>query len=750
MSKKKKKGKSKGLGKRVLCDSIKGLFEKEPGRAYNYRQISKILDIKTDGERRLVFESLYELKDSGALKEVSTGKFKLFSSEKLGEPVKSNRRDRKRNHGEDRRNSDREPRRSGRRIPEGSQITGVVDMTSRGTAYIITDEMEEDIFISMANTNHALHKDKVRVVVYAKKQRRQPEGEIIEILERHKETFVGTLDISANFAFLISDSKRMPFDIFIPINKLGGAQNGDKVIARIFEWPHRQKNPVGEIITVLGKPGDNETEMHAILAEYELPYKFTDEVLKAADEIPDTISEEEIAKRRDFRNITTFTIDPADAKDFDDALSIQKLPNGNWEIGVHIADVSHYVTPGSILDKEAYTRATSVYLVDRVVAMLPERISNGICSLRPNEEKLTFSTVFEIDENAKVVNHWIGRTVIESDRRYAYEDAQEIIEGADGDLSEEIRTLNDLAQILRKKRYKRGSIDFDREEVKFDIDENGKPLGVYFKRAKEANKLIEEFMLLANKYVAMSVGKVASDRTAKTFVYRIHDVPNPDKLESFNRFIQRFGYGIKTDSRKAVTTTLNSVLADVKEKPEANLLETLAVRTMSKAQYSVSNIGHYGLAFDYYSHFTSPIRRYPDMMVHRLIQMYLDKEKSVNADVYEEMCKHCSEMENIAANAERSSIKYKQVEFMSEKLGEEFWGTISGVTEWGIYVELDENKCEGMVSIANLEDDFYEFDEANYSIVGRKHRKIYQLGDHVRVKLVKANLVAKQIDFEMI
>jgi ribonuclease R len=735
MVKKKKHGKSRGFNKSVLINSIKGLFKNEPDMALNYRQISKTLDIKTDGERKLVYESLCDLREDGFLTELTSGKFILIS----GNKIKSGRRDNK-----------RDTERSGRRTPEGNQITGVVDMTSRGTAYIVSDEMEEDVFIAFANTNHALNKDKVRVVVYAKNEKKQAEGEIIEILERYKETFVGTLDISPNFAFLISDSKRMPFDIFIPKNKLGGGENGDKVVVKMGEWPRKQKNPFGEVITVLGRPGDNETEMHAILAEYELPYEFSDEVLKAAEAIPDTISSEEIAKRRDFRGITTFTIDPHDAKDFDDALSIQQLPNGNWEIGVHIADVSHYITPGSLLDREAYARATSVYLVDRVVAMLPERISNGICSLRPNEEKLTFSTVFEIDENAKVVNHWIGRTVIESDRRYSYEEAQEIIEGAEGDYSQEIHTLDDLAQILRKDRYKHGAIDFDREEVKFEIDENGKPLSVYFKRAKEANKLIEEFMLLANKYVAASIGKVGENKKAKTFVYRIHDVPNPEKLDNFNRFIARFGYSIKTDTRKEVTTSLNAVLAEVKEKPEANLLETLAVRTMAKAQYSTENIGHYGLSFDYYSHFTSPIRRYPDMMVHRLIQYYLDKGNSVDQAEYEEMCKHCSDQEGVAANAERSSIKYKQVEFMSDKIGEDFWGTISGVTEWGIYVELDDNKCEGMVSIANLEDDYYEFDEKNYAIVGRKHRKTYQLGEHVRVKLSKANLVAKQIDFEML
>jgi len=713
MAKKKKNGKSRGFGKRKLLDAISGLFQDNPTKTYNYRQISKEFNIKTDGERRLVFESLYELKDIGVLKEVTQGRFKSHEQSR------------------------------------GAYITGVVDMTAKGTAYIVSDEAKDDIFVSQSNLRHALHGDEVKVLVFARKQRRQPEGEVVEIVTRKKETFVGIVQISKSFAFLVSGSKRMPYDIFIPINKLNGAKDGDKAIARIAEWPKGQKNPVGEIITVLGKPGENETEMHAILAEFELPYEFKEEVLRAADDIDDRITDEEIAKRRDCRDITTFTIDPHDAKDFDDALSLKKLENGNWEVGVHIADVSHYVTPGSILDDEAYERATSVYLVDRVVPMLPERLSNGVCSLRPNEEKLTFSAIFEMDDKAKVVNSWIGRTVINSNKRFAYEDAQVIIEGAEGELKEEILLLNDLAQKLRAKRFKKGAIDFDRSEVKFELDENGKPLGVYFKRAKEANKLIEEFMLLANKYVAMSVGKVAKDAKAKTFVYRIHDVPNPEKLEKFNNFVSRFGYGIKMETRKEVITSMNGLLDDVKDKPEQNLLETLAVRTMAKAQYSIANIGHYGLAFDYYSHFTSPIRRYPDVMVHRLLQEYFDKGKSVDEERYENMCKHCSDMESVAASAERASIKYKQVEFMSDKVGEVFWGTISGVTEWGIYVELDDNKCEGMVGISELEDDYYEFDEENFCITGRHHRKVYQLGDHVRVKVIKANLVAKQLDFKM-
>lgn len=712
MKNKKREGKGRGFGKRKLHEAIMNVFKRESSKTFNYRQISKELKIKTDGERRLVFETLYELKEEGKISEEATGLFKY--------------------------------------VQNSAYIIGVVDMTARGTAYIVSDDVKEDIFVSQINLHHALNGDEVKVLVFARKKSRQAEGEVIEIISRKKETFVGILEISRNFAFLISSSKQMPYDIFLPLNKLNGAKNGDKAIARITEWPKNQKNPVGEVITVLGKPGDNETEMHAILAEYELPYKFSEEVLKAADLIDDTITEQEISRRRDYREVITFTIDPHDAKDFDDALSLRKLSNGNWEIGVHIADVSHYVEQGSLLDEEAYQRATSVYLVDRVVPMLPERLSNGVCSLRPNEEKLTFSAIFEMDETAKVINTWIGRTVINSNKRFTYEEAQELIEGGEGELKEEILLLNNLAVKLREKRFKKGAIDFNKSEVKFDIDENGKPLRVYFKRAKESNKLIEEFMLLANKYVAMSVGKVDKGTKAKTFVYRIHDVPSPDKLEKFNNFIARFGYGIQTESRKGVTTSMNELLDDVKDKPEQNLLETLAVRTMAKAEYSTANIGHYGLAFDYYSHFTSPIRRYPDIMVHRLIAEYQNRGKSVEENRYEKMCKHCSEMENIAANAERSSIKYKQVEFMSDKLGEEFWGTISGVTEWGIYVELDENKCEGMISIANLEDDYYEFDEDNFCIRGRRNKKEYQLGDHINIRVAKANLIAKQLDFELV
>jgi ribonuclease R len=708
MTKKRKKT-GQRYNRKSLEQLIVGVFSNEPQKTFNYKQISRILEIKDIGTKQLVVGILYDLTTLDVLHEVSTGKFKLKS--KIG------------------------------------HITGTVDMTARGAAFIVSDDVEEDVFISQNNLNRAMHGDIVKVYLYARRKSKQPEGEVVEIIKRKKTTFVGTVEISRNYAFLVPVGKQMPYDIFIPLGKLNGAQEGEKAIAQITEWPKKSKNPVGQILNVLGKPGENDTEMHAILAEYDLPYQFPEKVNEAAEEISDEITDEEVALRRDFRSVTTFTIDPHDAKDFDDALSVKKLENGNWEIGVHIADVTHYVRKGSIIEQEAFDRATSVYLVDRVVPMLPERLSNGVCSLRPNEEKLTFSAVFEMDDKADIINTWIGKTVIESDRRFSYEEAQQIIETGEGDYKEEVLLLDDLAKKIRARRFKKGAIDFDRYEVKFDIDEKGKPTRVFFKESKDSNKLIEEFMLLANKRVAETVGRVAKGIKAKTFVYRTHDQPNPDKLNNFNQFIRKFGYGIKTANAKSISTSLNNLLHEVKGESIQNLVETLAIRSMAKAEYSTVNIGHYGLHFDHYSHFTSPIRRYPDMMVHRLLERYFGGGKSVSSDKYEEFCQHCSEMEQRAANAERASIKYKQVEFMLDHVGQEFEGTISGVTEWGFYVELDENKCEGMVSIRELEDDFYEFDEDNYCIVGRHHRKIYQLGDKVMIKVAKANLVAKQLDF---
>ena len=590
--------------------------------------------------------------------------------------------------------------------------------------------------------------DKVKVFMYAHRKGKEPEGEVVEILQRSQDTFVGILEVSDNFAFLNVQSKVLNSDILIPKNKLKDGKTGQKALVKIIEWKHTMKSPVGEVIDIFGDKGDNDAEMHAILAEYGLPYKYPENVEAEAAKIDSGITPQEISKRLDMREVTTFTIDPADAKDFDDALSIRKLENGLWEVGVHIADVTHYVRPGTIIDKEGRERATSVYLVDRTVPMLPEHLSNGICSLRPDEEKLTYSVVFQLNEYAEVKSYQIVKTVIRSNRRFTYEEAQNIIETGTGDYKDEMLKLNELAKILREKRFRSGAIAFDREEVRFEIDEKGKPLSVYFKVQKDSNKLIEEFMLLANKTVATHIGKPGKGQKAKTFVYRIHDTPDPEKLENFSAFIRKFGYNLKSTGKKTqISSAINKLLDDVMGKKEQNLIETLAVRSMAKAIYSTQNIGHYGLAFDYYSHFTSPIRRYPDMMAHRLLEHYLNGGKSVNEKDTEELCEHCSNREQVAANAERASVKYKQVEFMAEHLGQTFDGVISGITEWGIYVELAENKCEGMIPIRDLDDDYYVMDEKNYCLIGRRYHKKYQLGDELTVKVAKANLDKKQLDF---
>ena len=598
---------------------------------------------------------------------------------------------------------------------------------------------------------HALNGDRVRINIAARRRGVEPEAQVIEIIEEKDQTFIGTLHVDRQMAYLETDSKFLANDIIIPRAKLRGGKQGDKAIVRITSWPEDDKNPRGEVVDVLGKTGENNAEMHAILAEFGLPYHYPENVNAAAEKIGAGITDEEVARRRDMRPVTTFTIDPRDAKDFDDALSIRTLPNGNYEIGVHIADVTHYVQPDTILDREAQKRATSVYLVDRVVPMLPEHLSNGICSLRPDEDKLTFSCIFEMDERGKVLNHDICRTVIRSNRRFTYEEAQQVIETGVGDYSKEILTLNSLAQILRKERYENGSVEFDRAEVRFEIDEAGHPVSVYFKESKEANKLIEEFMLLANKTVARAIGKPANHKRPKAFVYRIHDMPDPGKLADLSKIARTFGYKVKeTGSSKDVNRSINRMLADVKGRGEENFLSTLAIRSMAKAVYSTTNVGHYGLGFEYYTHFTSPIRRFPDMMVHRLLARYLDGGRSVNQAKLEDQCKHSSDMEQLAANAERASIKYKQVEFMGDHMGETYEGVISGVTEWGLYVEINENLCEGLVPVRDLADDYYDFDEKNYCLVGRRRGVRYRLGDNVKVKVARANLERKQLDFLLV
>ena len=638
----------------------------------------------------------------------------------------------------------------------GTLAVGTFERRANGKNSFIPEDDGDHLFVAERNSLHAMNGDKVKVQILARRKGKTPEAEVIEILERADNRFIGVVSLGKHHAFLLTDSKILANDIFIPKNKLKGAKDGQKVVAKITEWPEKANNPEGEIIDILGNAGDNTTEMHAILAEFRLPYRYPEKVEKAAAKISATITEDEIRSREDFREVMTFTIDPKDAKDFDDALSVRKLKNGNWEIGVHIADVTHYVKSGGVIDKEAAERATSIYLVDRTIPMLPESLSNGLCSLRPMEDKLCFSVVFEMTQIAEVKDYRIVRTVIRSNRRFTYEESQAIIENNNdtvsvpdaAEFSEAVLTLDSLAKLLREKRFKNGAINFDRFEVKFDIDENGKPLRVYFKEAQDSNKLVEEFMLLANRYVAETVGKVAKGKKAKSFVYRVHDLPNPEKLSDFAEFIRRFGYKLKdkgTDSE--ISKSINHLLDEVQGKREQILIETLAVRSMAKATYSSQNVGHYGLAFKFYTHFTSPIRRYPDMLVHRLLERYLSGGRSVNEQVLEKECKHCSNMESLSSNAERASIKYKQVEFMSDKVGMVFDGVISGVTEWGLYVELSDNACEGMVPIRDLVDDYYEFDEKSYSLVGTRKKHRYCLGDPMKIKVVKANLERKQLDF---
>lgn len=680
---------------------------------FNYKQVSHALDVTAPGRQRAIALYLAELAFDGKITEVAPGKYKTLQRNVVA--------------------------------------TGTFVRRSNGKNSVITDEDGEAILVAERNSMHALNGDKVRITIAAHRKGVEPEAVVTEIIEENPQTFIGTISMEKQFGVLHTDSKFLASDIIIPRKSLKGAKDGDKAIVRITDWPEGQQSPFGEVEDVLGRTGENTTEMHAILAEFGLPYRYPAAVEKAADKIDAGITPEVIAARTDMRDVTTFTIDPKDAKDFDDALSLRCLPNGNYEVGVHIADVTHYVHPDTIIDREAVSRATSVYLVDRTIPMLPEHLSNGICSLRPNEEKLTFSTIFEMTPQGKVVSEKICRTVIRSNRRFTYEEAQERIETGKGDFAEEILILDGLAKILRKKRYENGSVDFDRMEVRFDIDEAGHPVDVYFKESKDANKLIEEFMLLANKTVARTIGAPHDKKKPKSFVYRVHDMPDPGKLSDLAALSRTFGYKIKSEgSSREVNSSLNKMLKDVKGKGEENLLSTLAIRSMAKAVYTTENIGHYGLGFDYYTHFTSPIRRYPDMMVHRLLDRYLHGGRSVNAEKLEELCKHSSEMEQLAANAERASIKYKQVEYMGDHLGEVYDGIISGVTEWGLYVELNDNKCEGLVPMRDLADDFYDFDEKNYCLVGRRHNNRYRLGDAVKVQVARAALDRKQLDFVII
>ena len=713
MSKRKEKKAGKHMKKSELADKLVTFFEMRPSEYFVLKQLFRTLHLTTHPLKMLCVDILNDMVEDGYLQINEKGEFKLNG--------------------------------------HGRVMTGIFQRKSTGTNTFIPDDGSEPIHIAERNSMHAMNNDKVRIALCATRKRRTIEGEVIEIIERANDTFVGTLKVEKYYAFLLTESRTLANDIFIPKDKLKGGKNGDKAVVRIVEWPEDAKNPIGQVVDVLGQAGDNTTEMHAILAEFGLPYVYPHAVEAAADKISDVITEADYAEREDFRSITTFTIDPKDAKDFDDALSIRAIKPGLWEVGVHIADVTHYVKEGSCIDKEAEKRATSVYLVDRTIPMLPERLCNLLCSLRPNEEKLAFSAIFEMNDKAEVKKHRIVKTVIKSDRRFTYEEAQAVIETGEGDYKDEILKLNELAQILRKNRMAAGAVDFDRVEVRFDIDEKGRPISVYFKESKEANKLIEEFMLLANRTVAECIGKAPQNKKAKVFPYRIHDLPDPDKLENLNWFVNRFGYKLRTSGSKAeVSKSLNKLLADIRGKKEQNLIEMVSLKAMQKAKYSTHNIGHYGLAFDYYTHFTSPIRRFPDMMVHRLLARYLAGGRTAQEAKYEELCEHSSEMEQIAANAERASIKYKQVEFMGERLGQEFEGTISGVTEWGIYVEINENKCEGMIPMRELDDDYYDFDEKSYCLTGRRYHKKYSLGDPICIRVVRANLERKQLDFALV
>ena len=739
MTKHKKKKTKKGISN--LTHTILSILKKERNKTFNYKQLASILGVNDASSRNQIIKTLAKLTIQQEIVQVDRGKYKA--------------------------------------VVTAEYFTGSFDASSKGNGYVISNDFDEDIFIASNNTNKALHNDEVEFYVYKRRQRGKLEGEITSIIKRAKTEYVGTIQINEkkNFAFVVCDSNKMYKDIFVPINKINKAQDGDKVLVAIKDWPDRADSPYGKVLKVLGKPGEHSTEIHSILAEYGLPLEFPHEVETYANNIDISIKEDEIKKRRDMRKDLTFTIDPKDAKDFDDALSFKVLENGLFEIGIHIADVSHYVKPNTILDDEAYDRATSIYLVDRVVPMLPERLSNGACSLRPHEEKYTFSAVFTMNDKCEIKNQWFGRTVTYSDARFAYEEAQAIIENnplwtlknnanqtinttipeavsltnktynTDKNIAHAVLVLDKMAKKMRSQRMREGAISFDKVEVKFNLDENANPLGIHFKTSKDANKLIEEFMLLANRKVSEFIGK---QKPQKTFVYRVHDEPDEAKLAQLQNVVGRFGHKLNFKDKKSVSNSLNNLLKDVVGKKEQNLVDTLTIRTMSKAEYTTNNIGHYGLSFPFYSHFTSPIRRYPDVMAHRLLQFYLDGNSSANSEVYEEKCRHSSDRENLATKAERDSIKYMQIRFMQDHKDEEFLGVISGVTDWGIYIEISSNKCEGMVSVRDLKDDHYYFDQDHYAMIGKTNNKMYQLGDEVIVKVKQADLVKKHLDFYMV
>ncbi|RMZ50863.1 ribonuclease R [Flavobacteriaceae bacterium PRS1] len=735
MTRKKKRRSSNKISN--LTNTILSILKKETNKTFNYKQIASILGLNDTSSRNQIIKKLQQLKANNDIEEIDRGKFK--------------------------------------EILNTEYHTGILDLTSKGSGYVLCEDFEDDIFIASNNINKALHNDEVELYVYKRRKRGKLEGKITQIIKRPRTEYVGVIQIHKSYAFVIADDTKMYKDIFVPINKTFKAEDGDKVIVKLEDWPENADSPYGKVTKILGRPGEHDTEIHSILAEYGLPYEFPYKVEEFANKLDTSITSSEIKKRRDMRNVLTFTIDPKDAKDFDDALSFRMLDNGNYEIGIHIADVSHYLQEGTVLDDEAYERATSVYLVDRVVPMLPEVLSNNACSLRPHEEKYTFSAVFQLNEKAEIKDKWFGRTVTYSDARFSYEEAQVIIEQnvipakagissintripkevslsgkaytIKSDLAFSILKLNELAKILRRKRMNSGAISFDKVEVKFNLDKESNPTGVYFKTSKEANKLIEEFMLLANRKVAEFIGK---RKPEKTFVYRVHDEPNDSKLAVLKGIVSRFGYKLNFSDRKSTTRSLNNLLKGVNGKKEQNLVDTLTIRCMSKAEYTTKNIGHYGLAFDYYSHFTSPIRRYPDVMTHRLLQYYLDGKKSANQDIYEDKCKHSSNMEYLATKAERDSIKYMQIKYMQNYKDQEFLGVVSGVTDWGIYVEIIENKCEGMVRIRDIKGDYYIFDESQYALIGNNTKNKYQLGDEVIVKVKQTDLVKRHLDFHLI